>query len=110
MRPQRQLEQLIQRAGAANPLHGAEAGRAESLLPANLWAAVRGPASQEPRDQVKLHPMASSFERRRADLLTARGKAGCGSRAEMKRFCFWKVEKEKNKNVFVTFILQVTWL
>lgn len=36
VRPQRQLEQLLSGAGAAYPLHGAEAGRAESLLPSDL--------------------------------------------------------------------------
>lgn len=36
VRPQRQLEQLLSGAGAANPLHGAKVRRAKSLLPANV--------------------------------------------------------------------------
>lgn len=53
VRPQRQLEQLLSGAGAAYPLHGAEAGWAESMLPSNVWAAVSGPTSPKPGDQVK---------------------------------------------------------
>lgn len=47
VRPQRQLEQLVPGAGAADPLHGAEAGRAESLLPSDLQAAVPGAPSAQ---------------------------------------------------------------
>lgn len=50
--PQRQLEQLLSRAGAEDSLHGAEAGRVDSLLPADLRAAIWGPTSQKPWDQV----------------------------------------------------------
>lgn len=53
VRPQRQLEQLVPGAGAEDPLHGAKAGRAESLLPSDLQAALPGPPSAQHRDQVK---------------------------------------------------------
>lgn len=52
VRSQCQLEQLVPGAGAEDPLHGAEAGRAESLLPTNYRAAVSGPTSPQSRDQV----------------------------------------------------------
>lgn len=53
VRPQRQLEQLLSGAGAADPLHGAETGRAEPLFPSDIWAALSGPAASQPGDQVE---------------------------------------------------------
>lgn len=53
VRPQRQLEQLLSGAGAADPLHGAETGRAESLFPSDVRAALSGPAPPWLGEQVK---------------------------------------------------------
>lgn len=53
VRPQRQLEQLVSGAGAADSVHGAEAGWAESLLPSDLEASVPAPPPAQHPDQVK---------------------------------------------------------
>ena len=52
MRPERQLEQLVPGAGAAHPVHGAEARRSEPMLPADFRAPVPSAVPPQPRYQV----------------------------------------------------------